>query len=653
MPVDLKLSSGGAKREFDCRSYRRWHRGRGEVMVVVSSCPGFPSNMLGWQKNRASLGLWSNGQAFNGECEFRPRPLSLSGEEILAKINSHEYLTLSLQEKFKVPYNPNNRVCWTNKCMFWRLPYWKFIRVRYAFDVMHIERNVFDNIIGTTLSIARKSKDGPKARAALKKRGVRQSQWERSNGQLPHVPFLVRPEFLTEVFEWFRDVKYPHGYAGSLRSKVNVREKNFHGLKTHDCHVMLQRLLSIVIREYLPLNVVKPLVALCRWFQKLCARKLRKEDVRLMEAEIVMILCNLEMIFPPHFFTTMVHLMVHLPEQVLLTGPVHFTRMFPMERQLGTYKKSVNNRRYPEGCISKRYITWESVTYCNLYMEGAEPWEQKTSTNASRLTEQEVLKAHWQVLLECKEVKYYMVQHEELYTSAHPNSDEKSRRIDFHPYFLDWVADLERAGNDYLKAEVVKLARRPQGHNIYSTCYVNGVKFISYYKDRYLQTQNCGVMIETETTNYYEILEYVLELLYTDRMSVVLFKCKWYDTDPYKSDSTKLDHDLLSVDTNSSWYEDSPFCLASTARQVFYVDDPKAGEAWKVVNVMSHRNVYDARTLATHDDERPPIGNQVREPYQEPVLVYSGVFDLTVDLDWFQSTDAIIPWSVNEEEEDG
>ena len=27
----------------------------------------------------------------------------------------------------------------------------------------------------------------------------------------------------------------------------------------------------------------------------------------------------------------MVHLMIHLPEQVLLTGPVHFTWMFPIE----------------------------------------------------------------------------------------------------------------------------------------------------------------------------------------------------------------------------------------------------------------------------------------------------------------------------------
>lgn len=197
---------------------------------------------------------------------------------------------------------------------------------------MHIEKNVFDNIIGTTLSIEGKSKDGAQARAALKRRGVRTSLHARGNGQLPHAPYAVRKEDLPEVFEWFGDVKYPHGYAGSLKNRVNVGEKRFHGLKTHDCHVMLQRLIPIVIRAYLPVHVVKPLIALCRWFQKLCAREVRKEDVRQMEDEIVQILCHLEMIYPPHFCTIMVHLMVHLPRQVLLTGPVHYTWMYPIER---------------------------------------------------------------------------------------------------------------------------------------------------------------------------------------------------------------------------------------------------------------------------------------------------------------------------------
>ncbi|KAL6225384.1 hypothetical protein ACLB2K_004234 [Fragaria x ananassa] len=76
-----------------------------------------------------------------------------------------------------------------------------------------------------------------------------------------------------------------------------------------------------------------------------------------------------------------------------------------------------------------------------------------------------------------------------------------------------------------------------------------------------------------------------------------------------------MDHGLLSVNTNTSWYENDPFILATQAKQVFYLDDPKGVAGWKVVNVMSHRNIYSAATLGLgveQDDH-----DEVDEPYQE------------------------------------
>ncbi|CAM8878410.1 unnamed protein product [Rhodiola kirilowii] len=52
----------------------------------------------------------------------------------------------------------------------------------------------------------------------------------------------------------------------------------------------------------------------------------------------------------------MVHLMVHLPDQILLKGPVNYSGMYSMERQLGHYKRYVRNTRYPEGCIAEQYV---------------------------------------------------------------------------------------------------------------------------------------------------------------------------------------------------------------------------------------------------------------------------------------------------------
>ncbi|KAI5342608.1 hypothetical protein L3X38_010483 [Prunus dulcis] len=59
--------------------------------------------------------------------------------------------------------------------------------------------------------------------------------------------------------------------------------------------------------------------------------------------DIVQVLCKFEMIFPPAFFTTMMHVMVHLPKEALLAGPVNYRWMYPIERLLGELKKSMSD----------------------------------------------------------------------------------------------------------------------------------------------------------------------------------------------------------------------------------------------------------------------------------------------------------------------
>ena len=56
---------------------------------------------------------------------------------------------------------------------FFELPYWKSLYVRHFLDVMHIEKNVFDSVIGTLLNIQGKSNDGLKARKDLIAMGIR------------------------------------------------------------------------------------------------------------------------------------------------------------------------------------------------------------------------------------------------------------------------------------------------------------------------------------------------------------------------------------------------------------------------------------------------------------------------------------------------
>jgi len=48
------------------------------------------------------------------------------------------------------------------KSIFLKFPYWEHNLVRHNLDAMHIEKNVYDNIVSTLLNIDHKSKDNLK-----------------------------------------------------------------------------------------------------------------------------------------------------------------------------------------------------------------------------------------------------------------------------------------------------------------------------------------------------------------------------------------------------------------------------------------------------------------------------------------------------------
>ena len=81
-------------------------------------------------------------------------------------------------------------------------------------------------------------------------------------------------------------------------------------------------------------NVLNSITELSKFFKNLCSTVLREEHFLNLEENIPIILCKLECIFPPAFFDVMEHLMVHLPYEARMGGPVHYRWMYPFERYL-------------------------------------------------------------------------------------------------------------------------------------------------------------------------------------------------------------------------------------------------------------------------------------------------------------------------------
>jgi len=121
--------------------------------------------------------------------------------------------------------------------------------------------------------------------------------------------------------------------------------------KSHDCHVLMQDLLPVTIRGILPKSVRQVITRLCLFFNAICRKVIDPTRLDELENEAIIILCQLEMYFPPSFFDIMVHLIVHLVRDIRICGPVFLQWMYPIERYIKIFKGYVKNPYRPEASI--------------------------------------------------------------------------------------------------------------------------------------------------------------------------------------------------------------------------------------------------------------------------------------------------------------
>ncbi|CAH9133258.1 unnamed protein product [Cuscuta epithymum] len=86
-------------------------------------------------------------KAFDGEQEHGLAPRPLTGKHVFERVKGIHCI-------FGKPYKPlNEHCCYKKMSVFWNLPYWEHLSVRHCIDVMHVEKNVFDSLIGTLLNM--------------------------------------------------------------------------------------------------------------------------------------------------------------------------------------------------------------------------------------------------------------------------------------------------------------------------------------------------------------------------------------------------------------------------------------------------------------------------------------------------------------------
>ncbi|XP_016177767.1 uncharacterized protein LOC107620058 [Arachis ipaensis] len=248
---------------------------------------------------------------YKNRIERSEPPPRLTGEKIWDIVQNYDKISDVEQLEIEGYGSMHN---WTKRSIFWDLPYWRHNLIRHNLDVMHIEKNVFDNIFNTVMDIKEKTKDNAKARMDLslycKRKSLELS--EQSGGK------IIKPKA---------------NYTFTFQQK----------------------------------RIWKPITELSQFFRDLCSTSLREDVLNKLEENIPIVLCKLERIFPPGFFDSMEHLAIHLPFEALLGGPEQYRWMYPFERFLHHLKKKVKNKAHVEGSIIESYLIEEISHFCEYY----------------------------------------------------------------------------------------------------------------------------------------------------------------------------------------------------------------------------------------------------------------------------------------------
>ncbi|GJY45091.1 hypothetical protein Tco_0433304 [Tanacetum coccineum] len=528
---------------------------------------------------------WRRSLEFNGEIEDGDPPRKFDRDQIQAQLARLPTRVKGKHPSYggvKIKRNVLVELNWTKRSIFYELEYWSFLTLKHNLDIMHIEKNVLEAILNTLL-MNDKSKDTAKARQDLKKLGIRSGLWlgQTKNGKCskPQAAYSFSPENRKKFCQFIKGVKLPDGFGSNFKHKVTDNDTNITGLKSHDCHIMMQRLLPYGLQQYLPDEVAKPIIELCSFFKQICSATLMEDDMLKAQSKVVDILCNLELIYPPAFFDIMIHLVIHLPLEALEGGPIRPRWMFPFERFMKKLKGYVRNKAKPEGSIAEGYVAEEALTFSSHYFRDVTTKFNRPDRNVDpppptcqfqvfrslcksiglrsviRFDAQELKKVIWYVLHNSPEIDTYRSQ----FKSKFPNKDMKEE-------FPNWFGSQIRqrhVDNDpgvSATSELFALACGPTPTPILvNSCVVN----------------------------------------------VVLFRVKWFDT---RNEGRKVQHlvlrnNMTQILTKDEAFKDDLYILATQVTQCFYLEDmARRPPHWKVVEHVNHKKFSDGGVIMVEED---------------------------------------------------
>ena len=242
----------------------------------------------------------------------------------------------------------------------------QLLPIRHTLDVMHVERNVSNNILKHIMG----EKDSVAGRRDMEEAGRFEQLWLQRDGEagdyvMPAAPWVFTPAEKTEFLKLISHTRVPTGYSATLTKHIG--EQKLAGLKSHDHHCLIQQVMPAAIRHSLSRGPRLAIIGLGNLFHRICSKVINPADMNDLKILAAETLCLVELNFPPGFFDIMVHLVIHLVDELSKCGPVHSRSCYGIERYLGVLTSYVRDTSKPEAGMASGYAIDEALGFCTEY----------------------------------------------------------------------------------------------------------------------------------------------------------------------------------------------------------------------------------------------------------------------------------------------
>jgi len=148
---------------------------------------------------------------------------------------------------------------------------------------MHVQKNVFDSIIGILLDVKGKTKEGLNLHLDLVNLGIRQELHPitQPNGKylLLVASYNLNLEEKHAICVWLKTLKVPSRFCSNIWSLVSMKDLTLTNYNSHDCHVMLTTFLPIAIRAIKLVFVKMAITRLCYFFNKISQKVIDRDEL--------------------------------------------------------------------------------------------------------------------------------------------------------------------------------------------------------------------------------------------------------------------------------------------------------------------------------------------------------------------------------------